>query len=181
MKKVFLITTLCLLASCGNEKKSENPQMSHEEQSVTSNLDLLKGEASRLRAGGSVNTVELENGKATITYVKNYSEYKELNPQSKLTENDLKEYWSTGHAVQKSLISGSGELLKKLSFIHEVEIILPLENKVYKIDVKKTDLEKFIGKDFSQITDNWTKDFVDPYVYEKNGREKFFNKFGTEK
>lgn len=180
MKKIFLITTLCLLASCGNEKKTKNPQMSIEGQTVTSNLDLLKVEASRLRAGGSVNNVELKNGKATITYVKNYSEYKELNPNSKLTENDLKEYWSTGHAIQKALISGSGALLKKLSFINEVEIILPLENKIYKIDVEKTELEKFIGKDFSKITNNWTKDFVDPYVYEKNGRKKFFNKFGTE-
>lgn len=179
MKKAFLIASLCILASCGNEKKSENPQTINESKAVQSNLEQLKTEASRLRAGGSVSNVELENGKATINYVKNYTEYQQLNPQSKLTENDLKEYWSTGHAIQKALISGSGTLLKKLSFINEVEIILPFENKIYKIDVKKTELEKFIGKDFSQITNDWTKAFIDPYVYDTTGRERFFNKFGS--
>ncbi|SDJ31290.1 hypothetical protein [Chryseobacterium jejuense] len=179
MKKAFLIATLCILASCGNENKSEPSQITNEVQPIQSNLEQLKTEASRLRGGGSVSNVELENGKATISYVKNYAEYQQLNPQSKLTENDLREYWSTGHAIQKALISGSGAILKKNNFINEVEIILPFENKIYKIDVKKTELEKFTGKDFSQITNNWTKDFVDPYVYDKAGRELFFNKFGS--
>ncbi|WP_084085115.1 hypothetical protein [Chryseobacterium sp. YR221] len=67
--------------------------------------------------------------------------------------------------------------MKNLDFINEVQITLPFQNKVYAIDVKKTELEKFIGRDFPQIRNNWTKNFIDPYVYDKKGRKEFFNKF----
>lgn len=125
-----------------------------------------------------IKDIKLENGKTTITYVKSYKEYKELNPQSGLTENDLKLYWSTG-TIQKTLVGSPARLMKKLSFIDEVRIILPFENKVYEIDVKKSELEKFVGKDFKKITNDWNKNFIDPFVYDKKGRQKFFDKFGT--
>ncbi|WP_347216494.1 hypothetical protein [Chryseobacterium sp.] len=179
MKKVLLMVTLCILASCTNEKKNENPQVTNEIQPINANLEKLKIEASRLRGGGSISNIALENEKAIISYVKNYTEYKQLNPQSKLTKDDLNAYWSTGDAIQKALIEGSVRILKESSFINEIEIILPFENNVYKIDVKKTELEQFIGKSLSQIKNNWTKTFIDPYVYDKKGRESFFNKFGT--
>ena len=41
-------------------------------------------------------TVELEGKSARIIYVKDYKEYKELNPQSGLTESDLEGYWESG-------------------------------------------------------------------------------------
>ncbi|WP_079242840.1 hypothetical protein [Chryseobacterium indologenes] len=182
MKKIFLILSFCVFVSCNNNKKTETKDSKTEIQSKTTGSDLeqLKTESSRLRAGGSIKSVEFENGKATIYYVKNFAEYKELNPQSNLTKNDLKEYWSSGNAIQKAMIEGSVRLMKTLSFINEVEIILPFENNVYKIDVKKAELEKFTGKDFSEITKKWTESFIDPYVYDSKGREKFFNKFGTQ-
>lgn len=179
MKKVFLIATLYILTSCGNENKSQNPRITNESQPIQSNLEKLKTETSRLRAGGSVGNVQLENGKAIISYIKSYAEYKKLNPQSQVTEKDFKEYWSSGQAIQKALIEGSVRILKELSFINEVEIILPLTNNTYKINVEKTELEKFIRKDLSQIKSDWTKNFIDPYVYDKKGRENFFNKFGS--
>lgn len=164
--------------SC-NDKAA--PSITNQSQSVDPNLEQLKTEASRLRNGGSVKSVELKNGKAIIAYVKDYTEYKQLQPQSTLTENDLKEYWSTGNAIQKVLVEGPVQIMKKLSFIDEVELILPFQDKVYRVDVKKTELEKFIGKDFSVITNSWTKNFVDPYVYDKKGSQKFLNKFSIEK
>ncbi|MGE8527991.1 hypothetical protein [Chryseobacterium rhizosphaerae] len=180
MNKIFLTITLCILASCNTDKKterSEDSKITIQSHPKESNLEQLKTEASRLRGGGSIKTVEFKNGIAIITYVKNYAEYKQLNPQSNLSEDDLKGYWSSGDAIQKALVDGSVRLMKNLDFINEVQITLPFQNKVYAIDVKKTELEKFIGRDFPQIRNNWTKNFIDPYVYDKKGRKEFFNKF----
>jgi phosphatidate phosphatase PAH1 len=181
---LILVALTLITLSCNDGKKretAENETALNQTQKVASDLEKLKTEASRLRAGGSVKNVELTNGKATITYVKNYSEYKELNPQSNATEEYLKEYWSSGDAIQKTLVQSSVKLMKNLDFINEVEITLPFENKIYKIDVKKRELEKFIGKDFSEITNTWTESFIDPYVYNKKGRQEFYNKFNSKK
>lgn len=193
MKKNLAIIILGVLFSCTENKKSnsiannsidslhpntEKVLIDNEPKKETE-LEQLKTEASRLKGGGSIKSVELQNGKAKITYVKNYTEYKKLNPQSGLTENNLNEYWSSGDAIQKALVDGSVRLMKKLNFVEEVEIILPFKTKIHRIDVEKKELEKFIGKDFSKITNTWTKSFIDPYVYDKNGREKFLRKFGN--
>jgi hypothetical protein len=184
MKKLKLILafTICttILFSCKDSKKTESEtEINESNPSENSELDQLKTESSRLRNGGSIKTVELENGKALITYVKNYAEYKELNPQSSLTENELTEYWNTNDAIEKALVDGSVKIMKKLNFIKQVEIILPYKNKTYTIDVEKTELEKFIGKDFNEIISNWDEEFSNPYVYDETGRKNFFKKFGV--
>lgn len=178
---LFALTFITL--SCNNGKKEEKAENTTtlNQTKIESNLEKLKTEASRLRGGGSVKNVELTHGKASISYVKNYSEYKELNPQSNVTEEYLKEYWSSGNAIQKTLVESSVKLMKNLDFINEVEITIPFENKIYNIDVKKEELEKFIGKDFSEITNTWTESFIDPYVYNKKGRQEFYNKFNNKK
>ncbi|WP_415328529.1 hypothetical protein [Chryseobacterium sp. MMS23-Vi53] len=200
IKKFFAIIALYALFNCTDNKKSipitnkniidtdslqqTEPKPIEAKSEVQTNLEQLKTEASRLSGGGSIKTIELENGKAVITkavitYVKSYKEYKDLNPQSSLTENDLKSYWSTGNAIQKMLVSSPARLMKKLDFINEVKIILPFENKVYQIDITKFELEKFVGKSISEIENDWVKSFADPYIYDKKGREKFFKQFGT--
>lgn len=181
MKKALFIGILYFLViSCGNSKETQiNLNQSENISTKETNIDQLKTEASRLNGGGSIKTVELKNGKATITYVKSYREYKELNPQSMVTENSLKSYWSTGNGIQKALVASPARLMKNLNFIDEVKIILPFENNVYEIDIKKSELEKFVGKDFKTITNDWNKNFIDPFVYDKKGRQKFFDKFGT--
>jgi hypothetical protein len=196
---LFISGILLLLLSCNKNSKKESitklseidsielldqeienhPKPIGVKPEVLTNLEQLKTEASRLNGGSSIKTVELENGKAIITYVKNYKEYKDLNPQSGLTENDLKSYWSTGNAIQKMLVGSPARLIKNLGFINEVKIILPFENKIYQINIKKAELEKFVGKNISEIENDWVKSFADPYIYDKKGREKFFKHFVT--
>jgi uncharacterized protein YcfL len=183
MKNVLFTGILYfLITGCGNSKETQtNLKQSENIIIKETDIDRLKTEAFRLNGGGSVKSVQLKNGKATIIYVKNYKEYRELNPQSGLTENDLKSYWSTGDAIKKALNGGSVRLIKKLNFINQVNIILPIENKIYEINVKKSELEKFVGKSISEIEGNWVNNFANPYIYDKKGRQKFFDKFGTVK
>ncbi|WP_336733449.1 hypothetical protein [Chryseobacterium sp. VD8] len=208
IKLTLFTLSVFLLLGCGNNKT--NPRTTTENDSILSiaqeetntingqsskprlvqksinstngtDLEQLKTEASRLNGGGSIKEVKLENGKAIITYVKNYNEYKELNPSSGLTENDLKLYWSTGNEIQKTLVGSPARLMKNLDFINEVKIILPFENKTYQINITKSQLEKFVGKNISKIKNDWTRTFADPYIYNQKGREEFFSKFGTVK
>jgi hypothetical protein len=39
--------------------------------------------------------------------------------------------------------------------------------------MSKEELEKFIGKDFSEISNTWTESFIDPYVYNKKEDKNF--------
>ena len=45
-------------------------------------------------------------------------------------------------------------------------------------NVTKKDLEDFIGFNFEEVKNNWNEKFSNPYVYNDNGRQKFFAKFG---
>jgi len=182
--KLLTITIFCILFSCEKREQKKDTKENVSNTKVSTNdpkLEELKTEASRLRAGGSIESVELIDRKATIAYVSNFNDYKEINPQSSLTESELKAYWESGDAIEKALVDGSVRIMRKLDFIDEVNIILPYEGETYKISVNKSELEKFIGTDFKSITDNWDKTFSDPYVYNKKGRKAFFKKFGVVK
>lgn len=183
MKKNIIIVAVLsmILVSCGkqvNVSKPDRGEKIEQKSPKDEKLSKLETEASRLRAGGSVKTVELEGKSAKIIYVKNYEEYKELNPQSGLTESDLEGYWESGDAIEKALIDGSVRIMKKLDYINTVSIILPYKGTTYTISVNKADLEKFVGADFATIQNKWDETFSNPYVYDDNGRKSFFNKFG---
>lgn len=185
MKKMnrVLIAVICtgLLFGCGNsDNKDSNTteNLQETENPKDEKLERLETVAFRLRAGGSIKSIELKNDSALIVYVKDYNEYKKINPQSGVTEELLEAYWESGHAIHKALIDGSVRIMKKLDYINQVTIKLPYKGKTYSIEVLKSELETFIGSDFKSIVNNWDAKFSDPYVYNDKGRVKFFNKFG---
>ncbi|KGE12491.1 hypothetical protein [Sphingobacterium deserti] len=121
----------------------------------------------------------MDSTTARINYVANFDEYKQFNPQSSLSEQDLKAYWESGNAVKKALVDGSVRIMKTLQYVNQVNIILPFQNNTYSISISKEALEKFTAHDFETLIADWEKNFSDPYVYDRTGREKFFSKFGT--
>tara|TARA_B110000259_G_C13833287_1_gene329596 strand:+ start:75 stop:641 length:567 start_codon:yes stop_codon:yes gene_type:complete len=171
-----------MIIGCGNSKKDEENktvEVQTETEPKNENLKSLEREASRLRAGGSIKTVELDNGIANIEYVKDYAEYKKLNPQSGLDKSSWETYWETSDGVEKAIVDGSVKLMKKLDFLNEVKITIPYKGKTYSVDVKKSELEKFVGSDFKTIVSDWDNKFSNPYVYNDSGRQKFFAEFGS--
>lgn len=181
MKKFFIViaVSIGMLYSCGEStNNSDNLQKETVVETETVQIDTLeqlKVEASRLRAGGSIKNVELSDNIAVIEYVKDYNEYKKLQPQSSLKEADLLAYWESGEAIKKALVDGSVRLMKKLDFLNGTKVILPYKGKVYTIAVTKEKLEKFVGSDMETIRNDWNNTFSDPYVYSETGREKFFS------
>lgn len=179
-----LILFSVFLTNCGttkDEKDTATSEQTATEDPANEQLEKLKVESSRLRAGGSIKSVTLEQGVANIEYVKDYNEYKEINPQSSLTEADLESYWESGDAIEKALVDGSVRLLRKLDFLEQTNIILPYKGTTYSISVNKKKLEKFIGAELAEIVANWDDLFSNPYVDSDGGRAKFFKQFGTKK
>jgi len=181
MIKILLISLVTistiLVSSCGNTEK-KNEEKTTSEIPTASPEEMLQKEASRLRAGGAVKDAILENGKATIKYVRDFEEYIKINPQSSLKKSDFISYWDSGDAIEKAFVDGSVRLMKKLDFLNQVIIILPVNDKTYTIDVSKSELTKYINADFEKIKSNWDETFSNPYVYSSSGRKKFFEKFG---
>lgn len=166
------------------KERSKNKQDKKEvETAVTNNsqanLSLLKAEALRQKGGGEINSIKLASNTASINYVSNYEEYKELQPQSKVNAEMFYLYWVNGDKLKKNLVEIPVNLMRKLDFLNKVELTLPRNKKTYFMSVEKSELEKFISKDFQIIVDDWTNTFYDPYVYTKENRERFFEKFCT--
>lgn len=183
-KILFIATSFGLLLSCnetGNSDTTDNKKIIADTAPSIDTLEILKLEASRLRHGGSIKNIELIENMAVIHYVKDYTEYKQLQPQSSLTEADLLAYWETGDAIKKALIDGSVRLMRKLDYLKGTKIVLPYKGKTYTIEVNQTDLEEFIGADMEKIRNDWDHTFSNPFVYSETGRNKFFGKFGTVK
>lgn len=181
MKFTFYLTSIIsiFLLGCGNNQNEDHAEKSSKNEiPKKTNEEILEREGYRLKGGGSVKSIENVDSTAVVAYVKNYEEYKKLNPNSLMTESDLKSYWESGDAIEKALVSGSVKLMKKLDFINAVEITLPFENDVYYISISEQELEEFIGKDFNNISQNMEATFINPFVYDDSGRRKFFSKFG---
>jgi hypothetical protein len=173
---LLLITLSLFLYSCGDlPQKSESN--SSKPEVLLDSLKELQRVAYRLRASGSIKTVELNGNAATILYVKDYEEYKELNPQSLVTEDELIDYWESGDGLEKTLVDGSARVIRKLDFIDSVTVIIPYKNVTNNVSFSKSELEDFIGLEINSIRKSWDQKFSDPYVYDDNGRKMFLDKF----
>lgn len=152
------------------------------EEVVNDTLSKLELEASRLRGGVFVKGVILNGTRLDVTYTGDLSEYKKLiNPNSRMTQTELEEYWETNHAIEKMLVDSPVRMMKKFDFIDTVGVIFPYKGTVYSVTVDKSSLERFLELDFTTIKENWNDSFVDPFVYQPVGRTLFLKKFGNTK
>lgn len=135
-------------------------------------------ETSRLRAGGNIKKAEISEGNALIEYVKDFEEYKTLQPQSIVTKERLESYWESGDAIIKALNDGGLRLLRKLDFLSQVKIILPYKRNIYSIELKRSEVESFLGIELNKVKDCWDDTLNNQYVYSGKERKEFFKRFG---
>lgn len=181
----FLAICFVFAFGCQNSQKivedtKEAEAVENNENSENEKLSKLEFYAKRLKESGSIKSVELNNEKAIISYVKDYQEYKEKNPQSTLTEEYLENYWSSGNAIKKMLCEGPAKIMTKIDYVNHVKIVLPFQGKIYSINVSRSELEEFTGFTLDEIESDWDKKYLDPYVYSAKGRTELFGKFGKE-
>lgn len=134
---------------------------------------------SKLRGASFVKQVKVEKDSVVIEYVKSIDEHKKMHPESRISKESFDSYWNTGNTILKALNDGSVRLLRSIEGIEEVKIVLPVNNEIYTICVKRSELEKFLDSTVQSLQTNWNGAFSDPFVYSKDGAKKFFEHFGT--
>ncbi|PFX45903.1 hypothetical protein COL32_09745 [Bacillus pseudomycoides] len=124
--------------------------------------------------------MKLNNKEAEITFHDSFASYKSAKPDSNVTEELYKQYFSTGDAIEKMFVSEPARLLRQFPDLNVVKMTLPFEGKTYNINLDRKSLNSHLGfkiEDLKVEDKSWVKKFNDPYVYDKTKRKAFFTKF----
>lgn len=142
MKHLSILFLLAFLAGCGNGQEQATTEQNLPTDPYEQ-LEMAQLAASRLRGGGFVSDVQVKDGNMKVEYVSTFEEYKELQPQSNLTEADWLNYWGTNDAIWKALVFGVDRLYKKLPFINRLMINIPFKGVIFTISTTRSDWNAF--------------------------------------
>lgn len=106
--------------------------------------------------------VSATENKGVITFYNDYSEYKQENPDSQVTEEEYKLYFTSGDGLEKTLFEATAYLFNKIPEMQQLSVTLPFEGKVYSYDVDRVQINSYIGKD--KADDNLRKQFMNSIV-----------------
>ncbi|PHB29584.1 hypothetical protein COE80_11900 [Bacillus pseudomycoides] len=126
--------------------------------------------------------MKLNNNEAEIAFHDSFVSYKSANPTSTNTEEQYKQYLSTGDAIEKMFVSEPARLLRQFPNLNTVKMTLPFDGKTYSTSLDRKSLNSYLGfkiEDLKVEDQSWSKKFNNPYVYDKKKRKDFFEKFVT--
>ncbi|MDA2309882.1 hypothetical protein [Bacillus cereus group sp. MYBK35-2] len=200
MKKLIVAgLSLGLLAGCGSteekteakdkpvpkqEVKKETPKEGPDQQkNVVAEAEFITY-AKSIKGGNFIKEIKVNNNNAEITYYDSFTAYKSAHADSTTTEEQYKQYFSTGNAIEKLFVGEPARLLRHFHALNSVKMTLPFEGKTYNINLDRNTLNTYLGFKIEslKVDDNsWTNKFNNPYVYTKAKRTEFFKKFVTVK
>ncbi|PEP75362.1 hypothetical protein CN573_10710 [Bacillus wiedmannii] len=169
----FILCMICINTN-PDRKKSNTKEIVTQEEFVSY--------AKNIRGASFVKEMKINNNQAEITFYDSFESYKTNNPDSKIDDKSYKQYFSTGHTIEKLLVSEPARLLRQFPALNSVKMTLPFEGKTYSINLDRNELNKYIGlkiEDLKVEDKSWQKKFDNPYVYDQNKRNVFFKKFVT--
>ncbi|MCC2377781.1 hypothetical protein LKM00_10000 [Bacillus wiedmannii] len=169
----FILCMICINTN-PDRKKSNTKEIVTQEEFVSY--------AKNIRGASFVKEMKINNNQAEITFYDSFESYKTNNPDSKIDDKSYKQYFSTGHTIEKLLVSEPARLLRQFPALNSVKMTLPFEGKTYSINLDRNELNKYIGlkiEDLKVEDKSWQKKFDNPYVYDQNKRNAFFKKFVT--
>ncbi|PHB90669.1 hypothetical protein COE98_15970 [Bacillus wiedmannii] len=167
----FILCMICINTN-PDRKKSNTKEIVTQEEFVSY--------AKNIRGASFVKEMKINNNQAEITFYDSFESYKTNNPDSKIDDKSYKQYFSTGHTIEKLLVSEPARLLRQFPALNSVKMTLPFEGKTYSINLDRNELNKYIGlkiEDLKVEDKSWQKKFDNPYVYDQNKRNAFFKKF----
>ncbi|MES5928116.1 hypothetical protein QCI77_19320 [Bacillus cereus group sp. MG9] len=162
-------------------KKKETTQQDQPKQ-VEISEDAFVAYAQNIKGNAFIKDMKLNAKEAEITFHDSFSSYKSTKPDSNVTEEQYKQYFSTGDAIEKMLVSEPARLLRQFPDLNAVKMTVPFEGKTYSINLDRKSLNTYLGfkiEDLKVEDKSWVKKFNDPYVYDKAKRKAFFKKFVT--
>ncbi|PEF25374.1 hypothetical protein CN887_11120 [Bacillus pseudomycoides] len=160
--------------------KAEEKQKAKEQKETEEKQKEFVSYAQNIRGGDFIKDMKLNNKEAEITFHDSFASYKSAKPDSNVTEELYKQYFSTGDAIEKMFVSEPTRLLRQFPDLNVVKMTLPFEGKTYSINLDRKSLNSHLGfkiEDLKVEDKSWVKKFNDPYVYDKTKRKAFFTKF----
>ncbi|USG63975.1 hypothetical protein NDK47_17655 [Brevibacillus ruminantium] len=184
MNRKILPLIFLLLTACTNttETIQQTPAGVEKVEGVTQRQTLEQVDIEKLKGNikGSIfiKDFSVSDSSVRVQYVKDYKEFKIIDPNGKTTEENYIGYWNSGDQINKVLMGEPIRILKDLPRVNDVEMILPFQSSVYKVKWTKRDAEKYFDIDFEMLSKDQTgnlfeKEFIDKYVYDRVEREKF--------
>ncbi|MEK0222351.1 hypothetical protein [Bacillus proteolyticus] len=165
-----------------NKQKAEEKKLAEEQKKAEEKQKEFASYAQNIRGGNFIKDMKLSNNEAEITFHDSFSSYKSANPTGLNTEEQYKQYFSTGDAIEKMFVSEPARLLRQFPDLNTVKITLPFDGKTYSTSLDRNSLNTYLGfkiEDLKVEDKSWVKKFNDPYVYDKTKRKAFFKKFVT--
>ncbi|HDR7065651.1 TPA: hypothetical protein QCW42_002707 [Bacillus cereus] len=162
------------------KQKAEEKKLAEEQKKAEEKQKEFTSYAQNIRGGNFIKDMKLNNKDAEITFHDSFASYKSAKPDSNVTEEQYKQYFSTGDAIEKMFVSEPARLLRQFPDLNAVKMTLPFEGKTYNINLDRKSLNshlKFKIEDLKVEDKSWVKKFNDPYVYNKAKRKAFFTKF----
>lgn len=164
------------------KQKAEEKKLAEEQKKTEEKQKEFISYAQNIRVGNFIKDVKLNNKEAEITFYDSFTSYKSTKPDSNVTEEQYKQYFSTGDAIEKMFVSEPARLLRQFPDLNTVKMTLPFDGKTYTTSLDRNSLNTYLGfkiEDLKVEDKSWVKKFNDPYVYDKTKRKAFFNKFIT--
>ncbi|MGR5963098.1 hypothetical protein ACT7DN_30030 [Bacillus paranthracis] len=89
--------------------------------------------------------MKLNNKEAEITFHDSFASYKSAKPDSNVTEEQYKQYFSTGNAIEKMFVSEPARLLRQFPDLNTVKMTLPFDGKTYSTNLDRDSLNTYLG------------------------------------
>ncbi|WP_010288185.1 hypothetical protein [Kurthia massiliensis] len=164
-------------------QKEEKPK-EEKPKEVQVKQDEFEAYAQNITGGPFIKNISVKDNKGHVDYFGNYEEYKKANPDSQVTEESYKQYFDSGDAIEKILVSENVRLLREFPDLKSTSMSLPYEGKEYSINLNRQHANEYLGfkiEDLNTEDGSWEEKFVSAIVYNDVERQKFFNEFVTVK
>ncbi|XLP20365.1 hypothetical protein ACFMB7_17175 [Bacillus toyonensis] len=165
------------------KQKAEEKKLAEEQKKAEEKQKEFVSYAKNIRGGNFIKDMKLNNNnEAEITFHDSFASYKSANPTSSNTEDQYKQYFSTGDAIEKMFVSEPARLLRQFPDLNTIKMTLPFDGKTYSTNLDRKSLNSYLGfkiEDLKVEDQSWNKKFNNVYVYDKAKRKDLFNKFVT--
>lgn len=164
------------------KQKAEEKKLAEEQKKTEEKQKDFISYAQNIRGGNFIKDMKLNNNEAEITFHDSFASYKSAKPDSNVTEELYKQYFSTGDAIEKMFVSEPARLLRQFPDLNTVKMTLPFDGKTYSTILDRKSLNSYLGykiEDLKVADQSWSKKFNNQYVYNKSKRTEFFNHFVT--
>ncbi|PEW88872.1 hypothetical protein CN445_09110 [Bacillus cereus] len=162
--------------------KAEEKKLAEEQKKAEEKQKEFTSYAQNIRGGNFIKDMKLNNKEAEITFHDSFTSYKLAKPDSNVTEEQYKQYFSTGDAIEKIFVSEPARLLRQFPDLNTVKMTLPFDGKTFSTSLDRNSLNSYLGfkiEDLKVEDQSWNKKFNNTYVYDKAKRKALFEKFVT--